>query len=160
MRVAQTAAEKRAKRIARYNARIAARRCIYCNAGLDEDELEQIVCVECCEMRADAQADYEARHPGRKRVRADHKYVPDAEVNKARREAYALKRGAKKCTQQSCKEAAYGTSRMCKRHRAGARNASLAYERRKHWPRIAARNLARVARAVADEQDQPLQRAA
>ena len=133
---------ERAKK--RRDARRLDRRCIQCNAGLQDDDV--VLCVECVEIRAASRQRYEERNPHRNKARkspiSDEIMLANASKKRAR---YAKRVNNGDCAVDGCKMKALPGKPRCRACLLRGRIASRDCERRKVWPRILARNLWRAA---------------
>lgn len=104
---------------ARYWERRHGRRCVRCDAGLQEtDTPDALYCVECIEARVDEQARYDAK-PSTKKKKADqarsrYAKAPATHAKKKRDERNGRKAEGK-C--YHCTEDALEDSNFCQRHR-------------------------------------------
>lgn len=124
--------------------RKAARRCIQCNAGLQATDV--VLCVECVEAREEARKKYEKKNPGRKRKGKGTRWYDKPEARRA--EYFARKSSGEKCVVRGCTRPPARDSVRCKPHRDQSAKASREHQRRRTWPRILARNIWRVLRAI------------
>lgn len=124
-----TAAEHRAQ----YHERKAARRCVYCNAGLQP--ADGVACVECHERQRLARDRWHAKHPskGREYARnyasAKYKADPAAGARKAR-EWRETRKALGLCPE--CSDVVAETSNYCAFHHEVHRVRTLNHWRKKH----------------------------
>lgn len=130
-------------RRARIAQRKANRQCVQCGAGLQETD--KVLCVECVEIREKSRAKYERENPERARAVKKGKKPKPRTPPDVRRADYAQRLKDGRCVVHRCPRPRAPDAVRCLGHLKGDRRSSLAYERRKVWPRIVAKNLTKAA---------------